>query len=90
MCAVIDRDPDAKFWSEIAKVPWIDATRIFIVNAPASNGATSIRGSRDIATGHYRIDGHDVLAPVDVVESFAAGYIAQQLKGSAPTNGRTR
>ena len=59
MCAVIDRDLDAKFWSEIAKVPWIDATRIFIVNAPASNGATSIRGSRDVATGHYRIEGHD-------------------------------
>jgi hypothetical protein len=89
-CAVIDHDPDTAFWDDMRQHPWIDMSRVFVVNAPAPSGATSIRGSAAVESGRYRIDGNTMLAPVDVVESFAAGTIAHQLKGSPPANGRNR
>jgi hypothetical protein len=93
-CAITERDPDAVFWSDMRLHPWIDLTRVFVVNAPAGSGAPaeaiSIRGSSAVESGHYQKDGQTVLVPVDVVESFAAGTIAHQLKGSPPANGRNR
>jgi hypothetical protein len=88
--AVIDRDPDEAFWSEVRQHPWLDVARVFVVNATAPEFATSIQSAADVAAGTYRVDGHNVAVPIDVVESFAAGYIAQQLKGSPPANGRNR
>jgi len=86
--AIVEHDPDAKFWDDMRLHPWIDLTRVFVVNAPAPAGATSIRGALDVGSGHYRVEGRDLLVPVDVVESFAAGNIAYQLKGNPPAHGR--
>jgi len=89
-CAIIDRDPDDAFWADIRQHPWMDLTRIFVVNAAAPPGATSIRGAASAEPGKVRIEGNSMLVPVDVVESFAANTIAHQLKGSPPANGRNR
>ena len=89
-CAIVERDPDAAFWDDMRLHPWIDLTRVFVVNAPAPPGATSIRGTSNIESGHYRREGNTLFVPVDVVESFAAGSIAQQLKGSPPAHGLDR
>jgi len=89
-CAIVERDPDAAFWADMKLHPWIDLTRVFVVNAPAPPGAIGIRGDAAIESGRYRKSGNSFLVPVDVVESFAAGNIAHQLKGTPPANGRTR
>jgi hypothetical protein len=88
--AIVEHDPDDAFWSDMRLHPWVDLTRVFVVNAPAPASATSIRGSSNVAAGHYRVEGNTMLVPVDVVESFAAGLIAHQLKGSPPANGPKR
>jgi len=89
-CAIVERDPDAAFWADMKLHPWIDLTRVFVVNAPAPPGMISIRGHAAVESGHYRTAGNSLLVPVDVVESFAAGTIAHQLKGNPPANGRNR
>jgi hypothetical protein len=89
-CAIIDRDPDDAFWADMHLHPWIDLTRVFVVNAPAPPGGTSIRGIVGAESGRVRIEGNSLLVPVDVVESFAAGTITRQLKGSPPAHGRNR
>lgn len=86
--AIVERNPDAAFWNDMRLHPWIDLTRVYVVNASGPAGATTIRGAADVESGRYRVNGRELLAPVDVVESFAAGYIAQQLKGNPPANGR--
>jgi len=87
-CAIVERDPDDAFWASMRLRPWIDLTRVFVVNAPAPPAMTSIRGDPNIESGHYNAEGNTLLVPVDVVESFAAGNIAHQLKGNPPANGR--
>ena len=86
--AIVEHDPDAAFWDDMRLHPWIDLTRVYVVNASGPAGATTIRGARDVESGRYRVEGRELLVPVDVVESFAAGYIAQQLKGNPPAHGR--
>jgi hypothetical protein len=88
--AIVERDPDNAFWSDMRLHPWIDLTRAYVVNAPAPAGATSIRASSNVAAGTVRVEGNTMLVPVDVVESFAAGLIAHQLKGNPPANGPKR
>ena len=88
--AIVEHDPDNAFWNDMRLHPWIDLTRAYVVNAAAPAGATSIRASSTVAAGTYRVEGNTMFVPVDVVESFAAGLIAHQLKGSPPPNGPKR
>lgn len=92
--AVIDRDPDEKFWSAIQAIPWVDSTRVWVVGVVVGAGgpahATSIVGGTDLPAGHYRVRDNIVVVPPDVIKSFAAGSIADQLKGNPATNGSSR
>jgi hypothetical protein len=82
----------AEFWNEIAKVAWIDATRKYVVNSvagqPGNLAATLITADSAISPGRYRRAGNTVSAPPAVVQSFAAAWIADDLKGTPPPNGR--
>jgi len=92
--AVIDRGPDEKFWSAIQAIPWVDNTRIWVVGAVLGAGgparATSIVGGADLPAGRYRVRDNIVVVPPDVIKSFAAGSIADELKGIPATNGSSR
>lgn len=103
-CIITERAPDTEFWSEVARRPWIDADRAFVVfsepEASASfggavaNGVAAgpwiIVGMPQIERGRYLVRNRSVfVAPADV-KSFAAGFIANQLKESSPPNGRSR
>ncbi len=92
--AIVSGEPDAALWNELRKTRWIDATRMFEVvgapgGAPAARAAgraaarpyESIVEDPAIPTGFYRVNGHVVRARD--IQSFAAGYIAQELR----TNG---
>lgn len=81
--------PGASLLQKAKENPVIDASRLFVVNATV-DGATAIRGDRAIAEGRYRRDGNIVTVPPAVVESFAARFIAGQLKRDSPPNGSSR
>jgi len=79
----------AEFWSEINAVPWIDNTRTYAVNARQStNAAIVINGDASIPAHRFVRRGNTLSVPPAVVQSFAAAYIADDLKGTAPPNGR--
>jgi hypothetical protein len=88
--------PEPKaFWDEIPKVAWIDAARKYVVNPATqqpSNSATQppslITADPSIPPGHYRRTGNTVSTSPAVVQSFAAAFIADDLKGTPPPNGR--
>jgi len=80
------------FWSEIAKVAWIDSTRTYIVGNPAtqqpSNPATIIKPDPALPPHRYVHRGNTVSVSPAVVQSVAAAFIADDLKGTPPPNGR--
>jgi hypothetical protein len=77
------------FWREVTAVAWIDNTRTYAVNrGPVSNGGTIITGDPTIPTHRYVRRGNTLFVPPAVVQSFAAAYIADDLKGTSPPNGR--
>jgi hypothetical protein len=92
--AVLDHDPDEKFWRAIGAIPWVDGNRVWVVGTVVGEGgpahATSIVAGHDLSPGRYRVRDNIVVAPPDVIKSFAAGSIADQLKGNPATNGSSR
>jgi hypothetical protein len=88
---VMTRPPDTTLWGRIDATPWIDARRPFVVGADAGRkGAVEIEGEQSIPHGRYRRSGSAVAVSPAVVQSFAAGFIAEQLKRTSPTNGSSR
>jgi hypothetical protein len=88
--AVLDRDPDEQFWVAIAAIPWVDNTRVWTVGVRGPAHATSIIGGTNLPAGRYRVRDNVVVVPPDVIKSFAAGSIADQLRGNPATNGSSR
>jgi hypothetical protein len=91
------------FWDEIPKVAWIDTARKYVVNPatpqpsnqatgqlinPATGQPTLITPDPSIPSGRYRRAGNTVSTSPAVVQSFAAAFIADDLKGTPPPNGR--
>lgn len=77
--------------AEIRNVAWIDANRTYIVNASdrqADNGATIIEADSTLPLHRYTRRGNTLRVRPAVVQSFAAAYIADDLKGTPPPNGR--
>jgi hypothetical protein len=85
---------NAAFWSDIAKVPWIDSTRAYLVNAtgqpgnPAGSQGMVITSDPSLPPHRYARRGNTVFVPPTVVQSVAAALIADDLKGTPPPNGR--
>jgi hypothetical protein len=72
-CAIVTRLPDGSAFSSI---PWIDMERVYVVGARASGGISIVPSDHS----GYRIDGNELLVPRAIVKSFAASWIAQQLR----------
>ncbi|HKO55175.1 MAG TPA: hypothetical protein VJ276_04810 [Thermoanaerobaculia bacterium] len=87
-CAVASMLDDA-LWTAVTDLPWVDRSRIYVVNGQ-KQGAVSVVADAAVPTGRYRRDGNIVRVPSAVVESFATGFIANQLKGNAPPDGSIR
>ena len=91
--AIVTTEPDASFWSAAKAVPWLDLSRTYLVSASATRNAqpaTIIEPDAALVAGRYRRADNRLLVPPPVVESFAAGFIADQLKGTRPPNGSNR
>jgi len=95
---VTKRWPGEDLWRAATGTAWLDSSRKFIVDrrASAAGGRPPDRATLVIAadpalgTGRYRRQGNIVAVAPAVVQSFAAGYIAAQLKRTTPTNGSSR
>jgi len=82
---------DDNVTAAIRKVPWIDSNRTYIVNPTnrqADYGATIITTDPRLSLHHYTRRGNTIRVRPAVVQSFAAAYIADDLKGTPPPNGR--
>jgi hypothetical protein len=91
--AIVTAEPDAAFWTAARAVPWLDTSRTYVVSASATRGrqpGAIIEPGAGVPAGRYRRADNRVLVPPPVVESFAAGFIADQLKGTRPPHGSNR
>jgi len=77
----------AEFWTEAAKVAWIDSSRSYLVGS-GTGAATMITADPALPIHRYARRGKSVLVSPAVVQSFAAAFIADDLKGTPPPNGR--
>lgn len=82
--------PDAVLWQRAAETAWIDASRAFVVGAESDGPAVHIMSDASLRGNRFRRSGNVVSVPAAVVESFAARFIADQLKRDAPPNGSSR
>lgn len=87
---VTKRAVDDALWKAVDATPWIDGARTFVVGSPALPRGTQIVGDASVPAGRYRHSGNIVAVAPAVVQSFAAGYIADQLKRNPLTNGSSR
>jgi len=77
------------FWTAIRNVPWIDTAHTYAVNpSQESNAGTVITAAPNIPAYRYLRRGNTLFVSPAVVQSFAAAYIADDLKGTPPPNGR--
>lgn len=88
-CVVTRRAPADALWRAARETAWIDASRVFVVTPRAVDvpNALIITGDPALGAGRYRRSGGVVAVPPAVVQSFAARFIADQLKGTTRTNG---
>ncbi|HVE71159.1 MAG TPA: hypothetical protein VNI54_07300 [Thermoanaerobaculia bacterium] len=84
---IVARTVDDALRKAIAETPWLDGARVFGVNAKIG---TSVVADRSIAAGRYRRGGDVIAVAPAAVQSFAAGFIADQLKRNPRTNGSSR
>ena len=94
--AVATKVPDKAFWSAAESASWIDASRPWIVAYEAFEGEAAVPNARYIlgvtldSPTEYVARPSWVMVPAAVVQSFAAGYIADELERDPPTNGSSR
>jgi len=95
VACIVARRLDDSIRTAAEGAPWIDRTRTFIVQSggqallPLPN-ATIISADPSLAPGHYRRNGAAVAVAPAVVQSFAARFIAEELKRTGPPNGSSR
>ncbi len=85
---VTNRTPDETLWTAIGQLPWADSTRLYVVDASgksvARSGVTTILGDAAVPAGRYRRGTNSIAVQPAVVESFSAGFIADELKEPPP------
>jgi hypothetical protein len=95
---VVARTIDDALWKALGETPWLDANRVYVVGnagraaaGPPSGGTrarpTIITGDASVRPARFRRDGDLIAVAPAAVQSFAAGFIADQLKRTTRTNG---
>jgi hypothetical protein len=83
VAVLVTKQPGDALWQAIEATPWMDGAKLFTVGE-RGRGVSFVPGER------YRVDGNVVTAPPAVIQSVAAGFIADQLKRTTPLNGSSR
>jgi hypothetical protein len=89
------RPPDAAFWAAVAEEKSLEPRHVWVVGVRGNpegepEGVTWIAPSPALSAGRYRREGRVLLVPPASVQSVAAGFIEDQLKGTTPRNGSHR
>jgi hypothetical protein len=88
---VVKAAPDAAFWTAVSEAKFIDPERVWVVGVAGDRpGVTYVMPDAAIPSGSYRLQGSVLHAPAADVQSVAAGFIADHLKGIDPRNGSHR
>ncbi len=87
---IATREPSDELWRNARATPWIDAKRAFVVGARCTCDATLILTDPALAPAQFRRAGKVLTVAPAVVQSFAAGFIADQLKRTSATHGSSR
>lgn len=85
---IVSKAPDEAFWTDVHSLAWVDPSRIYLVGGPSTASVRRIAGDAAVAPGSYVSQGPTVLVAPSDVQSFAARYIAEQLKGTTAPHGR--
>jgi hypothetical protein len=85
---VLDRRPEGDLARLVREAGWVDEGRMYVVNAsgvaPSLPGAVVITGDPAVPGGYYRRSGSLISTHPSDVKSFAARFIAGELKGTPP------
>ena len=98
---IVARKADETLWTAVSTTPWLDPGRTWVVGDVARASArgperraearpTFIAGDAAIPPGRYRQTDDVIAVAPAAIQSFAAGFIADQLKRTSPTNGSSR
>lgn len=81
--------PTDALWQRAKELPWIDASRAFVVGRSlgAIKGATVISAEPGVPRGRFAESGGVVTVAAADIESFAARFIADRSKRTNPANG---
>ena len=100
VAVIVAREADETLWTAVRATPWLDAGRAYAVDVArasarepggrAEAGPTFILGDPGLPPGRYRHSGNVIAVPLAAIQSFAAGFIADQLKRTSRTNGSSR
>ena len=89
---VVEAPPDAALLEEIRETRWIDPSKIYLIDpngaAPAIEGITSIVADATLPPATQKRSGRVIAVHPAVVKSFAARFIADQLKETSPSGHR--
>lgn len=85
---VIDRAPDESLWTAAGQLGWVDRSRVYVMDGlggiAGREGTLTIRGDRGVSVRRFRRSTNSITVQPADVESFAAGFIADQLKETRP------
>jgi len=89
---VTKKAPATELWSALDATAWLDPAQVFVVGSVVADRPTAITitGDDAVATGRYRRMGNAVTVPSAVVQSFAAGFIADHLERNPAPHGSSR
>ena len=103
VAVIVARTLDDSLWRTIRQTPWLDPNHAYVVeNANVGltsarpvgvrpeAGPTFITADAAIGPGRYRRRGDVIAVAPTAIQSFAAGFIADQLKRTSRTNGSSR
>ncbi|HEX2832318.1 MAG TPA: hypothetical protein VHW00_04845 [Thermoanaerobaculia bacterium] len=90
VACIVAKTVSDELLTRIRETPWLDATELFVVGEADVANAIVIKPDAAMKSGFYRESGRVVSVAPAAIQSFASGFIADQLKRISPTNGSSR
>jgi hypothetical protein len=88
--ALTKSDPDDAFWSAAADRPWLSRERVYVVGGKRGERGKSLIADETVPADRSRRAADGIHVHPSVIQSFAAGFIADDLKRNPPGNVRSR